>query len=245
MQALLNLPRPTSESSSLRQFYDFMETHVRGLTSLGKSQDSYGDLLVPIILGKLPNELRRNLARELSNPKWTFPQLREAIYKEIKILEAGNHIPADNTIGTNPSPSFTASFLTQQHSGTRKPPPPWNQTPTTPKQKKCVYCKKPHSSNNCKVITDCTKRWTVVKEEKLFFNCLRHHKSSACQSKNHCRICKGKHTSLFATEPAKSQPLQLPPALPASPVPPVHPTPPVRRGSRGGQSGHMTNVEFA
>ena len=73
-----------------------METHVRGLTSLGKSQDSYGDLLVPIILGKLPNELRRNLAREHSNPKWTFPQLTEAIYREIKILEAGNHIPADN-----------------------------------------------------------------------------------------------------------------------------------------------------
>ena len=228
MQALLNLPRPTSELSSLRQFYDFMETHVRGLTSLGKSQDSYSDLLVPIILGKLPNELRRNLAREHSNPKWTFPQLREAIYKEIKILETRNHIPADNTITTNPSPSFTASFLTQQHSETRKPPPPWSQTPTISKQKKCVYCKKPHSSNNCKVITDCTKRWTVLKEEKLCFNCLGHHKSSACQSKNRCHICKGKHhTSLCATEPAKSQPPQLPPALPASPVPPVLPTPPV------------------
>ena len=55
-----------------------------------------------------------------------------------------------------------------------------------------------------------------------------HHKSSACQSKNRCRICKGKHhTSLCTTEPAKSQPQQLPPALPASPVPPVPPTPPV------------------
>ena len=96
-----------------------------------------------------------------------------------------------------------------------------SQTPTTPKQKKCVYCKKPHSSNNCKVITDCTKCWTVVKEEKLCFNCLGHHKSSACQSKNRCHICKGKHhTSLCTTEPAKLQPLQLLPALPVPPVPP-------------------------
>ena len=201
MQALLNLPRPTSGLSSLRQFYDFT-IHVGGLTSLGKSQDSYGDLLVP---GKLPNELRRSLAREHSNPKWTFPQLREAIYKEIKILEAGNHIPADNTITTNSSPSFTASFLTQQHSETRKPPPPWSQTPTTPKQKKCVYCKKPHSSNNCKVITDCTKCWTVVKEEKLCFNCLGHHKSSACQSKNRCRICKGKFISIWCSTKTSSK----------------------------------------
>ena len=83
-------------------------------------------------------------------------------------------------------------------------------------------------SNNCKIITDCTERWTVVKKEKLCFNCLGYRKSSACQSKNRCRICKGKHhTSLCATEPAKSQPPQLPPALPASPVLPVPPTPPV------------------
>ena len=33
MQALINLPRHTRELSSLRQFYNFMETHVRGLRS--------------------------------------------------------------------------------------------------------------------------------------------------------------------------------------------------------------------
>jgi hypothetical protein len=89
MQALLNLPNPSNDLTNLQQFYDSMETHVRGLASLGKSQESYGDLLVPIILGKLPKNLKRNLAREHSNPEWTFSQLRESIYKEIKILEAG------------------------------------------------------------------------------------------------------------------------------------------------------------
>ena len=63
MQALLNLPSPANDKSSLQQFYDSMETHVRGLASLGKSQETYGDLLVPIIIGKHPNNLKRNLAR--------------------------------------------------------------------------------------------------------------------------------------------------------------------------------------
>jgi hypothetical protein len=79
MQALFNLPNPSNDLTNLQQFYDSMETHVRGLASLGKSHESYGDLLVPIILGKLPNNLRRNLAREHSNPEWTFSQLRESI----------------------------------------------------------------------------------------------------------------------------------------------------------------------
>ena len=156
------------------------------------------------------------------------------MYKEIKILEAGNHIPADNTITTNPSPSLAVSFLTQQHSETRKPPPPWSQTPTTPKQKKCVYCKKPHSSNNCKVITDCTKRWTVVKEEKLYFNCLGHHKSSACQSKNRCRICKGT-TFVFAQPNLQNHNLcnyhLHYPALPLTPPVTPTPTPPTQSPS--------------
>ena len=46
MQALLNLPNPSNDLTSLQQFYDSMETHVRGLVALGKSQESYGDLLV-------------------------------------------------------------------------------------------------------------------------------------------------------------------------------------------------------
>ena len=53
MQALLDLPKPVYELSSLQVFYDTMENHVRGLESLGRSHESYGDLLVPIVLGKL------------------------------------------------------------------------------------------------------------------------------------------------------------------------------------------------
>ena len=89
MQALLDIASPINQLTSLQLFYDTMENHVRGLESLGRSHESYGDLLVPLTLGKLPHELRKNLAREHDNPEWKFQELREAIVKEIRILEAG------------------------------------------------------------------------------------------------------------------------------------------------------------
>lgn len=52
MSALFELPRPTNQTSSLRSFYNNMETNIRALEALGKSQDSFGDLLVPIIMKK-------------------------------------------------------------------------------------------------------------------------------------------------------------------------------------------------
>ena len=47
MQALLSLPNPTNNITSLQQLYDSMKTHVKSLAPLVKSLKSYGNLLVP------------------------------------------------------------------------------------------------------------------------------------------------------------------------------------------------------
>ena len=92
MQALMNLPSPKNEIRSLRKFHDAIENHVRGLLALGWTTASYGALLVPIVLGKLPPDTRRNLAREHSNLDWTIDELRDSIAREIRVLEAGSCI---------------------------------------------------------------------------------------------------------------------------------------------------------
>ena len=84
MQALLKLSNPVNTLSSLQTFYDSIESHIRGLTSLGKSPESYGALLTPIILGKLPNDIRKNLAREHSNVEQTLDDHRSNLLKEIE-----------------------------------------------------------------------------------------------------------------------------------------------------------------
>ena len=89
MQALLQLPIPSSNLHSLRKIYDDMETKIRALESLGKPQENYGDVLVPFVLEKLPCDIREHLARQHNDDDWLLSDLRYAIFKEINIKKAG------------------------------------------------------------------------------------------------------------------------------------------------------------
>ena len=75
MHSLMNLPNPRNEIKSLREFHDANENYVHELLALGWTTESYGALLVPMVLGKLPVDTRKNLAREHSNLEWTIDEL--------------------------------------------------------------------------------------------------------------------------------------------------------------------------
>ena len=193
-KALLNMASPTNNLASLRIFYDSVESHIRGLSSLGKSEHSYGDLLVPIIMSKRTTEVRRNLAREHSSSQWILTDLMAALQK-IRILESGLHDPY------NPTPKITtAAFQVGArnrgitHVGKKKGPV-------------CVFCKGAHPTYACETVTDHHKRLEIVKRDNLCFNCLAHHKVSHCQSKFRCKKCKKKHhTTLCNSEPPSTEP---------------------------------------
>ena len=89
MQGLPELSRPTSTIISLRTFQEKMESYIRGLQSLGQGQESFGNLPVSVILGKLPADVKRNMTLDHGNNKWKLQYLRQALNKEIDILESG------------------------------------------------------------------------------------------------------------------------------------------------------------
>ena len=68
-----------------------MESYIRGLQSLGQGQgqESFGNLLVSVILGKLPADVKRSMTRDHGNNKWQLQDLRQALKKEIDIFESG------------------------------------------------------------------------------------------------------------------------------------------------------------
>lgn len=165
---------------------------MRSLSSLGKGNDSYGALLVPIILGKLPTDTKKNIAWDHENREWTISDLQDAILKEIHILELG--IQSTNTLTTQLPAIPTASFVTTT---TRRR----NQTEAA-KKHSCVFCKGNHSSLICDVVKEDQKRIKIIKREKLCFNCFGHHKISVCTSKYRCRKCNRKHhTSICNNQP--------------------------------------------
>ena len=114
MQALLEIAPPKNKLHSLRNFYHKLEASVRGLDALGQSQDAYGTLLVPIVMSKLPGEIRQHLAREHGSNTWILRDLRKSIRNEINILETGQDYDIQNF-----STASTCTFLAGAKSQTQ------------------------------------------------------------------------------------------------------------------------------
>ena len=65
--------------SSLRYVYDKITVHIRGLASLGVDSAQYGSLLIPIVMAKVPSELRLRIARVTKESVWKIDELLEVI----------------------------------------------------------------------------------------------------------------------------------------------------------------------
>ena len=88
-----------------------LESHIRGLQSLGKSKETFGDFLIPIVFGKLPSVVRRNLTCDHTSDEWNIDELRRAIEKEITVLESGLEKQGD---------SIRSTVMGSFHMGVRK-----------------------------------------------------------------------------------------------------------------------------
>ena len=161
MKALLDLPPPSEDYYSLRRFHDCIESYIRGLESLGKSEDSFGDLLVPVLTEKLPPSFKLHITRQHGSPNWNLKDLRAAIENEVNIMEVAISLQEATPFPSYSAPT-TAAFLTNAN---------------RPHGRKCAYYSYAHSSNTCDVVTSHEARMDIAKTKKLCFNCLGPHVS--------------------------------------------------------------------
>ena len=156
-----------------------MESYIRGLQSLGQGQDSFGNLLVPVILEKLPADIKRNMTRDHGNSKWQLQDLRQALKREIGILESGHP-----TLTPEIHPA-TASLFT----GTGSNPKRAHRDPTTSDRRptertpRCAFCSDHHFTNNCTKVTTTQERKKIIIQKQLCFNCLGNHQVATCRSR--------------------------------------------------------------
>ena len=80
------------KSSQLRYVYDKVSIHVRGLESLGVITEQYGSLHIPVIVSKLPTEIRVQIARLT----WSIREMLELIRKDVEAREASEHVKLNN-----------------------------------------------------------------------------------------------------------------------------------------------------
>ena len=88
MDTLLNLEpaRSMGNIKAVGKVVDSVQTHVRGLKALGIDSKQYGTLLVPILMDKLPEEIRLIISRKHKD-NFDLTELVEAAKLEIEARE--------------------------------------------------------------------------------------------------------------------------------------------------------------
>ena len=179
IDALLSVSSPTNTLASLQTFYDTIQSHIRALSALGKTPQSCGPFLTTSILGKLPPDVKMNIARDHYNTEWTIDELLARVLREIQIFEASLPVGRKQSNTRTSSIPTTASFYT----ATQKP----SQSRDEPRRDPaCVFCKGAHKTSLCTSVTCPKERLAIVKSAGLCFNCLARHKVSQCTSKFSC-----------------------------------------------------------
>ena len=72
---------------NLWKFGDLCEANIRGLETIGVMTESYGSLLIPILLKKIPVDIRRLIFRADPLADSSLDILRVAIRQEIETRE--------------------------------------------------------------------------------------------------------------------------------------------------------------
>ena len=157
LETLLHLDAVTSQNNvrGLRKLYDLVETQVRGLKSLGTKSDTFGSLLSPVLIRKVPLELQLILSREIGDGSWKFDDLLQRLHDEIAARERLSTVAAHNDPRPSKSLSTGATLLTSSHETT------------------CCYCQRSHPSHMCKSVSSVEDRRSVLRDSGRCFICLK------------------------------------------------------------------------
>ena len=191
MDALLKLPSVNSvhETKKFRELFDKIEINIRGLNALGVESQSFGNLLVPIVMEKIPSELRLVVSRKFgSEESWNLDALLSALKTE---LEARERCIAMKTSGPNVN---TTKF--EQYRARNKQPYSASALYTGSEEftQHCVFCKKNHKSINCMTVTEPKARRTILRRNGKCFVFLKGgHISTNCPSRAKYFNCEGRH----------------------------------------------------
>ena len=96
----------------------------RGLEALGVKADQYGSLLIPIIMAKLPPEIRVHVARNTTQDVWDIESILKVIQNEIEAREISKKIKAMTSTTEPKRPQFSKNPTMGTFLVDSKPPLP-------------------------------------------------------------------------------------------------------------------------
>jgi len=162
MDALMKIPVVTDNDDikKLRRVYDQVESHIRSLEALEVNSESYGCLLVPVVLNHLPDEMRLILSRKFE-PKdgvWELDKVLQGLKAEIEARERAGLVAAGGRSSRESAemgrPTAAVLYAGASNNG-------------------CVFCNGKHAAVNCRIVTEPNARRAHLRRRGRCFICLR------------------------------------------------------------------------
>ena len=79
------------DTVGLRKLYDTVEVHYRGLQALGVNASTYEGIVVPAVLGKLPEAVRLQITRGKNHEEWRMDEMLGELLCELELREEHCH----------------------------------------------------------------------------------------------------------------------------------------------------------
>ena len=200
MESLTNLPQVSSEKDlkNLRKLYDDLEVNIRSLKCLEVDLNQYGALLMPMVMKKIPEEIRLLITRKISKDEWRLERVLDVFKSELEAREQCGQSTTQKNLGQNKpnqnrSPiNYTTSALVNSGG-----------------QITCSYCKGPHPSAKCNIVSNPQARKEILRKQGRCFVCLKKgHLSRNCSSNIWCFHCKQRHHASLCINNAPQFPTQ-------------------------------------
>ena len=202
----ITVPRQPTIAVLWKMYYD-LQAHMRSLEALNITGQQYGVVLTPLVLSRLPHDLRLEWAREGELHESDLGYLLDFLQRELERRERSQTFAmecvtskADVTVDTRP-----VSTVSALHTSTNK------------HADACVICgRSGHTLDRCYGITKIavTKRRGVLRGVKAWFRCLRcvkGHSFRDCRAV--CSLCKGGHHQLLCEQVTSDKHPITPPVI--------------------------------
>ena len=211
--AIHNLKEVTEECGvgKLRFLYDTIETNVRNLKSLGVTSEMFAPAIIPTILTKIPETIRRDVSKATRENDWDFEKVLQTIHDELVAREQcymlvgsqqkksdGGKRRTDRDPERVPVTSGSSLFGGNRNKNIKNIPA---------NNSKCVFCGEDHKPWKCDRVVDVEKRRKILVDESRCFNCLaKNCKIDRCKSHFKCFKCKKKHhTSIHPVDKPEAE----------------------------------------
>ena len=204
-----------SRTSCLRKLLEQLLSHVRSLESLGISGDTYGVVLTPVILSRLPRDITLEWSRTGVNKEGDLSFLLEFLKLEVQRRETADAFKAFTTSSGSATSERKRNQKQFKTPSSSRVPAATALTSSTQKKsrRKCEFCQAPHhTTERCPEYVNLS---AYEKQEKLrsfhlCFACLGStHFSRDC--KQRCTTCGRRHHVSLCTsgQPKPGKPVYV------------------------------------